>query len=132
MIRRPPRSTRTDTLFPYTTLFRSREGAYGVGRHRHEEGPRRPRHAGAEDVAERPVLRPCLRLPGRPLEPGEAVVLGRHGAVPVHPADRPRALRLAKNDGAGSVDPTVPGATRHARGGRRRPARTETTLWGKQ
>src|SRR3546814_3080666 len=40
MIRRPPRSTRTDTLFPYTTLFRSRAwrngtvgvaiGSYGV------------------------------------------------------------------------------------------------------
>src|SRR3546814_9871999 len=29
MIRRPPRSTRTDTLFPYTTLFRSRPGAPG-------------------------------------------------------------------------------------------------------
>src|SRR3546814_11903684 len=27
MIRRPPRSTRTDTLFPYTTLFRSRNPA---------------------------------------------------------------------------------------------------------
>src|SRR3546814_12503141 len=26
MIRRPPRSTRTDTLFPYTTLFRSKLG----------------------------------------------------------------------------------------------------------
>src|SRR3546814_4795711 len=26
MIRRPPRSTRTDTLFPYTTLFRSPQG----------------------------------------------------------------------------------------------------------
>src|SRR3546814_20022801 len=26
MIRRPPRSTRTDTLFPYTTLFRSEGG----------------------------------------------------------------------------------------------------------
>src|SRR3546814_16142441 len=26
MIRRPPRSTRTDTLFPYTSLFRSRRG----------------------------------------------------------------------------------------------------------
>src|SRR3546814_5771095 len=26
MIRRPPRSTRTDTLFPYTTLFRSLPG----------------------------------------------------------------------------------------------------------
>src|SRR3546814_3968183 len=29
MIRRPPRSTRTDTLFPYTTLFRSTEGFDG-------------------------------------------------------------------------------------------------------
>src|SRR3546814_12118612 len=34
MIRRPPRSTRTDTLFPYTTLFRSHQhrghgGRYG-------------------------------------------------------------------------------------------------------
>src|SRR3546814_16540349 len=27
MIRRPPRSTRTDTLFPYTTLFRSQRAA---------------------------------------------------------------------------------------------------------
>src|SRR3546814_10739947 len=35
MIRRPPSSTRTDTLFPYTTLFRS-------GRHiSPDEGPRR-------------------------------------------------------------------------------------------
>src|SRR3546814_14433860 len=32
MIRRPPRSTRTDTLFPYTTLFRSMGAA-----HRHCE-----------------------------------------------------------------------------------------------
>src|SRR3546814_13766145 len=30
MIRRPPRSTRTDTLFPYTTLFRSDDLAGGV------------------------------------------------------------------------------------------------------
>src|SRR3546814_3508604 len=30
MIRRPPRSTRTDTLFPYTTLFRSHD--HGGGR----------------------------------------------------------------------------------------------------
>src|SRR3546814_2494516 len=29
MIRRPPRSTRTDTLFPYTTLFRSRARTIG-------------------------------------------------------------------------------------------------------
>src|SRR3546814_4459786 len=31
MIRRPPRSTRTDTLFPYTTLFRSIGRLLGVG-----------------------------------------------------------------------------------------------------
>src|SRR3546814_5388597 len=30
MIRRPPRSTRTDTLFPYTTLFRSHQSADGT------------------------------------------------------------------------------------------------------
>src|SRR3546814_10848445 len=31
MIRRPPRSTRTDTLFPYTTLFRSKFRALASG-----------------------------------------------------------------------------------------------------
>src|SRR3546814_12437509 len=36
MIRRPPRSTRTDTLFPYTTLFRSRLVA------RRQDQPHRP------------------------------------------------------------------------------------------
>src|SRR3546814_19974123 len=32
MIRRPPRSTRTDTLFPYTTLFRSSIFRYAADR----------------------------------------------------------------------------------------------------
>src|SRR3546814_10105467 len=32
MIRRPPRSTRTDTLFPYTTLFRSMTSSHSFGR----------------------------------------------------------------------------------------------------
>src|SRR3546814_7089194 len=32
MIRRPPRSTRTDTLFPYTTLFRSHSDNARLGR----------------------------------------------------------------------------------------------------
>src|SRR3546814_4263118 len=36
MVRRPPRSTRTDTLFPYTTLFRSGGRAFG------EQGAQRP------------------------------------------------------------------------------------------
>src|SRR3546814_720687 len=32
MIRRPPKSTRTDTLFPYTTLFRARRHVTGAAR----------------------------------------------------------------------------------------------------
>src|SRR3546814_2812112 len=38
MIRRPPRSTRTDTLFPYTTLFRSDREDDGHHRHRRRSG----------------------------------------------------------------------------------------------
>src|SRR3546814_5984523 len=33
MIRRPPRSTRTDTLFPYTTLFRSLTDSFATENH---------------------------------------------------------------------------------------------------
>src|SRR3546814_7819882 len=63
MIRRPPRSTRTDTLFPYTTLFRSERDWAAVGwpAHRHRwaanrsdpaadwpERPDAPRHTGRQ------------------------------------------------------------------------------------
>src|SRR3546814_6758781 len=41
MIRRPPRSTRTDTLFPYTTLFRSSASAESVA-----ASVRPPRYSG--------------------------------------------------------------------------------------
>src|SRR3546814_1014917 len=47
MLRRPPRSTRTDTLFPYTTLFRShrRRGPARIAvEHRHDD-----RHVGVAD-----------------------------------------------------------------------------------
>src|SRR3546814_2144501 len=61
MIRRPPRSTRTDTLFPYTTLFRSRlRDRCGLERVRrgghvgslHRPAPRRhqPGHLGLGDA----------------------------------------------------------------------------------
>src|SRR3546814_4759808 len=45
MIRRPPRSTRTDTLFPYTTLFRSMSAGHQRSRHHGARLParRRPR-----------------------------------------------------------------------------------------
>src|SRR3546814_7974765 len=52
MIRRPPRSTRTDTLFPYTTLFRSGGGvAYRIAERR--------LHASAETVVLTYVFRPA-------------------------------------------------------------------------
>src|SRR3546814_1171475 len=44
MIRRPPRSTRTDTLFPYTTLFRSTDPAGRL------LGPLKATHYGVGDV----------------------------------------------------------------------------------
>src|SRR3546814_12756315 len=46
MILRPPRSTRTDTLFPYTTLFRSRPDPQPIEAGR--GGPRRPRQRRQE------------------------------------------------------------------------------------
>src|SRR3546814_6254323 len=55
MIRRPPRSTRTDTLFPYTTLFRSLQ-------------PDRPAwtpQAQAEDFADRSLQLPLSLLHAR-------------------------------------------------------------------
>src|SRR3546814_17563440 len=81
MIRRPPRSTRTDTLFPYTTLFRSdrteirfrngadarafeygalfhrlQESSEGVRRHIRCPGPR----ASADRSEERRVGKECV------------------------------------------------------------------------
>src|SRR3546814_3065199 len=47
MIRRPPRSTRTDTLFPYTTLFRSPEPQSNEGEQDRPSRCRRPRTVGA-------------------------------------------------------------------------------------
>src|SRR3546814_7914500 len=51
MIRRPPRSTRTDTLFPYTTLFRS-----GERRQRPALLLRAARHRDVEHVHIMPIL----------------------------------------------------------------------------
>src|SRR3546814_3605581 len=73
MIRRPPRSTRTDTLFPYTTLFRSGAGAPG-GRGPGDL-PADQRPARGAEVEGRPrllVLRRLIHL--RHLR-------GRHGPV---------------------------------------------------
>src|SRR3546814_12380272 len=58
MIRRPPGATRTDTLFPYTTLFRSRREAGTAAK-----GPRQGGRGDAGRV--RPAPRPGRSAPHR-------------------------------------------------------------------
>src|SRR3546814_13820696 len=62
MIRRPPRSTRTDTLFPYTTLFRSPAmlAAYNAGPARYDDYIQRGRTLPAETRAYVALLAPQL------------------------------------------------------------------------
>src|SRR3546814_14806367 len=69
MIRRPPRSTRTDTLFPYTTLFRSASVSHwareGFGRYRLRRCGPSPLRGPLQD---RRLTRP--QLPSGPGWPG--------------------------------------------------------------
>src|SRR3546814_12332520 len=55
MIRRPPRSTRTDTLFPYTTLFRSAVGQRNINARRSIDPSEAPR--GQLNVAPEIIVR---------------------------------------------------------------------------
>src|SRR3546814_6150391 len=52
MIRRPPRSTRTDTLFPYTTLFRSTRSTARCWRAHRRATRRAPRPRSEEHTSE--------------------------------------------------------------------------------
>src|SRR3546814_6870488 len=85
MIRRPPRSTRTDTLFPYTTLFRSVDPAF-------------------VQVIGRKGAAVALQLPAR-RTPGLAVDghmrLGRGAAA---------LLQIARRTGGGDILPARPPA----------------------
>src|SRR3546814_3119762 len=98
MIRRPPRSTRTDTLFPYTTLFRShvaREGAKGQ-----EEALQRGCGKSVLAVHGRlPQRFLVAALDGAPLDRGERLVDVRseeHTSAPVTNAHLVCRLLLEK------------------------------------
>src|SRR3546814_16332187 len=70
MIRRPPRSTRTDTLFPYTTLFRSHDHrldqprAVGHRRDVAEASGRHADHRELDDVEETDMAAIAVLKPG--------------------------------------------------------------------
>src|SRR3546814_7187797 len=96
MIRRPPRSTRTDTLFPYTTLFRSPAIRPCVERIEQDIDPR-PVEFLNEGSGR--VIDDCAALPlPNPVEPFYDDV-GLAGAGSTAEQD---VLRL---DGVGAVDP---------------------------
>src|SRR3546814_14525475 len=68
MILRPPRSTRTDTLFPYTTFFRSQclGGVSNIPRLTHVPGPRWFRSSPVRYrplSVSRPLKHPCCDPP---------------------------------------------------------------------
>src|SRR3546814_9582887 len=101
MIRRPPRSTRTDTLFPYTTLFRSLEIAgqscFPIG-HGHVEAGRilrvETRHHFEHDRAVAHIARHRPRLVERAGKgddaPARAAAIGR-----LDPRNAGKGRRLA-------------------------------------
>src|SRR3546814_5289182 len=88
MVRRPPRSTRTDTLFPYTTLFRSGRRRLPRACWSRSPGPShfncRPNRKAHPSALQRPPRRklPIRHRPG-PLSP-----------CPPHPPWRRRYLRF--------------------------------------
>src|SRR3546814_17112274 len=94
MIRRPPRSTRTDTLFPYTTLFRSGGSGREVSdtsrcqtvpaaeyRLQRAAGGDRERHR--EGLSVDPHLRSARRVRGRRRRDRKSVVSGKRVSVRV-------------------------------------------------
>src|SRR3546814_10319767 len=100
MIRRPPRSTRTDTLFPYTTLFRPRQGL------RDGDPAQRPRVRGAVARQASAALRHALRrqsglYPSGERNPetrtaeGAGVTAGKAGRSEEHTSELQSLMRIS-------------------------------------
>src|SRR3546814_15221805 len=91
MIRRPPRSTRTDTLFPYTTLVRSRPGDVEANLTKHLTMIAAARAGGAQVL-----LFPELSLTGYGVgEQTPALAMPRGHAVLARLAEASRAIWTA-------------------------------------
>src|SRR3546814_14905255 len=100
MIRRPPRSTRTDTLFPYTTLFRSELQPVGIGEEDRIIGRAIARIIGrrvedrradaAQQIVQRVDILAALRRPGQVVKPWRIANVLPHGACAPRLADSDR------------------------------------------
>src|SRR3546814_94458 len=120
MIRRPPRSTRTDTLFPYTTLFRSDRR----DRRRHSHSPAGAAAAGAA----RGTFRALPAAAGLPAGGGHRRSRQALRPAAVARAVAPRDLRPGKRSAGAlllALNPFLSDGIPPSRAGptRRRPAR---------
>src|SRR3546814_8073242 len=122
MIRRPPRSTRTDTLFPYTTLFRSTRARH----QRHDPsiengyehdaengcGQHPANHAGAERALTGPA-RPAGKRKRRDAKDERQRQIGRaHVRTPVTNAHLVCRLRLEKKKNGQMLTKQITATTR--------------------
>src|SRR3546814_21195464 len=116
MIRRPPRSTRTDTLFPYTTLFRSMRDVddHALRRHRLDHLPPDRRQSTLLESVHRPgeVIVEEMGEPRHAEARGaEFVQVGELAFEDVQPfdaehrADGPRPAAARGEPGAESLHP---------------------------
>src|SRR3546814_4445956 len=117
MIRRTPRSTRTDTLLPYTTLFRS-EGALHLQLARDEDAERRA--SDAQRLADPDLRRAGAAQEGRDESPPDAEARSlalSHPARLFEPRRRdPRSLLRHRHDGRGREAARPPLYRHRARG----------------
>src|SRR3546814_17999029 len=105
MIRRPPRSTRTDTLFPYTTLFRSQRMIRQVPLCRAKELMFAGDHISADEAV-------AIGLANRVVPHDELMAEARALALKI--ADKsPLTLKLLKRTIADGADMALPSALRH-------------------
>src|SRR3546814_14596178 len=100
MIRRPPRYTRTNTLFPYTTLFRSRRAR--------RRAPRRDRKRKAGPARLKPMRGERRRWAGSVLPGGREDLVDVSGDLHLAP-DRLAPAALV-DQARGAVDAHIPAA----------------------
>src|SRR3546814_12839770 len=124
MIRRPPRSTRTDTLFPYTTLFRSFEFQPGPIFHsvlladEINRAPAKVQSALLEAMGERQVTvgRQTYALPSLFLVLATQNPIEQEGTFPLPAAQLDRFLQYVR---LGSPAADAPGDRKSGRSGKR-------------
>src|SRR3546814_16651681 len=116
MIRRPPRSTRTDTLFPYTTLFRSRFADHGAGdADALLLAGRQLRGQRALAFAQAQLLEHAAHAPAD-LAAAHAAQDQRQGDVVEHAAVGEQAMVLEHHPKVAPVQRDAPAADRKSRG----------------